>query len=99
MHLVGVCDLAGEASIGSSNSTVRWLAGFLYSPITPANRSIVACYSPPAIPALYSEMVSEDRRLRLASYEVYRFGAAELMRDCADKMVAEFFDQLAERMR
>lgn len=50
-------------------------------------------------PALYSEMVSEDRRLRLAGYEVYRFGGAELMRDGADKMVAEFFDQLAERMR
>jgi very-short-patch-repair endonuclease len=52
-----------------------------------------------ASPALYSEMVSEDRRLRLAGYEVYRFGGAELMRDGADKMVAEFFDQLAERMR
>lgn len=52
-----------------------------------------------ASPALYSEMVSEDRRLRLAGYEVYRFGGAELMRDGADKMVGEFFDQLAERMR
>ncbi|WP_309989464.1 hypothetical protein [Paenarthrobacter nitroguajacolicus] len=52
-----------------------------------------------ASPALYSEMVSEDRRLRLAGYEVYRFGGAELMKDDADRMVAEFFDQLAERMR
>ncbi|MBT2597971.1 hypothetical protein [Arthrobacter sp. ISL-72] len=52
-----------------------------------------------ASPALYSEMVSEDRRIRLAGYEVYRFGGAELMKDGADKMVAEFFDQLAERMR
>ncbi|MGO4383404.1 hypothetical protein [Specibacter sp. RAF43] len=52
-----------------------------------------------ASPALYSEMVSEDRRLRLAGYEVYRFGGAELMKGGADKMVAEFFDQLAERMR
>ncbi|SFU11063.1 hypothetical protein SAMN04487915_11185, partial [Arthrobacter sp. ov118] len=32
-----------------------------------------------ASPALYSEMVSEDRRLRLADYEVYRFGGAELI--------------------
>lgn len=52
-----------------------------------------------ASPTLYSEMVAEDRRLRLAGYEVYRFGGAELMKDGADRMVAEFFDQLAERMR
>lgn len=52
-----------------------------------------------ASPALYSEMVSEGRRLRLAGYEVYRFGGSELMKDGANKMVAEFFDQLAERMR
>lgn len=52
-----------------------------------------------ASPALYSEMVSEDRRLRLAGYEVYRFGGAELMKDAAGKMVAEFVDQLAECMR
>lgn len=52
-----------------------------------------------ASPRLYSEMVAEDRRLRLAGYEVYRFGGAELMRPDASKMVADFFDQLAERMR
>lgn len=52
-----------------------------------------------ASPALYSEMVAEDRRLRLSGYEVYRFGGAELMKTGADKMLAEFFDQLAERMR
>ncbi|PRI10506.1 hypothetical protein [Leucobacter massiliensis] len=52
-----------------------------------------------ASPTLYSEMVAEDRRLRLAGYEVYRFGGAELMKDDAAKMVAEFFDQLADRMR
>lgn len=44
-------------------------------------------------------MVAEDRRLRLAGYEVYRFGGAELMKSGADKMVADFFDQLAEHMR
>lgn len=52
-----------------------------------------------ASPALYSEMVSEDRRLRLTGYEVYRFGGAELMTSGADKMVADFFDQLADHMR
>lgn len=52
-----------------------------------------------ASPTLYSEMVAEDRRLRLSGYEVYRFGGAELMQKGADTMVAEFFDQLAERMR
>ena len=52
-----------------------------------------------ASPALYSEMVAEDRRLRLAGYEVYRFGGAELSSNGADEMLAEFFDQLAERMR
>lgn len=51
-----------------------------------------------ASPALYSEMVAEDRRLRLTGYEVYRFGGAELMKNGADTMLAEFFDQLAERM-
>jgi len=51
-----------------------------------------------ASPALYSEMVAEDRRLRLSGYEVYRFGGAELMKSGADTMVAEFYDQLSERM-
>jgi hypothetical protein len=52
-----------------------------------------------ASPTLYGEMVAEDRRLRLAGYDVYRFGGAELMEDSANQMLAEFFDQLAERMR
>lgn len=52
-----------------------------------------------ASPRLYSEMVAEDRRLRLAGYEVYRFGGAELTKMGAGKMLTEFFDQLAERMR
>ncbi|WP_438802958.1 hypothetical protein [Isoptericola croceus] len=52
-----------------------------------------------ASPRLYSEMVAEDRRLRLAGYEVYRFGGAELMADKAAEMLADFFEQLAERMR
>ncbi|SFT84738.1 Protein of unknown function [Actinopolyspora lacussalsi subsp. righensis] len=52
-----------------------------------------------ASPALYSETVAEDRWLRLAGYEVYRFGGAELIKDRANKVLADFFDQLAERMR
>lgn len=52
-----------------------------------------------ASPARYSEMVAEDRKLRLAGYEVYRFGGAELMEGGANKMLAEFFDELAEYMR
>lgn len=52
-----------------------------------------------ASPTLYSEMVAEDRRLKIAGYEVYRFGGAELMKDSAESMLIEFFDQLAERMR
>jgi hypothetical protein len=53
-----------------------------------------------AKPALYSEMVSEDRRLRLAGYEVYRFGGYELTQDPkAAEMVKGFFEQLAARMK
>ncbi|WP_418345866.1 hypothetical protein [Rhodococcus pyridinivorans] len=52
-----------------------------------------------ASPALYSEMVAEDRRLRLAGYEVYRFGGAELVASSANDMLADFFTQLADRMR
>ncbi|WP_431728891.1 DUF559 domain-containing protein [Verrucosispora sp. TAA-831] len=32
-------------------------------------------------PRKYAEMMAEDRRLRLAGYEVFRFGAAELAAD------------------
>lgn len=51
-----------------------------------------------ASPELYARMVAEDRRLRLAGYEVYRFGGAELFRTASQAMVEEFFDQLAARM-
>lgn len=53
-----------------------------------------------ASPARYAEMVSEDRRLRLSGYEVYRFGGHELtQRPDASAMVQEFFEQLADRMK
>lgn len=51
-----------------------------------------------ASPNLYARMVAEDRRLRLAGYEVFRFGGAELFRPDSPKMLADFFDQLASRM-
>jgi very-short-patch-repair endonuclease len=46
----------------------------------------------------YAEMVAEDRDLRLRGYEVYRFGGAELTEGPAtDRLLAAFFDRLAER--
>jgi hypothetical protein len=44
-------------------------------------------------------MVAEDRRLRLAGCEVYRFGGYELtQKQNSAAMVQDFFAQLAERM-
>jgi hypothetical protein len=43
-------------------------------------------------------MVSEDRRLRLAGYEVYRFGGQELTDNAAEEMLAAFFDALHARL-
>jgi hypothetical protein len=42
----------------------------------------------------YGLMMSADRDLRLAGYDVYRFGVDELGSGDADSKVAEFFDQL-----
>lgn len=52
-----------------------------------------------ASPYLYGRMAAEDRRLRLAGYEVYRFGAAELFRADSKALVRTFFDELADRMK
>lgn len=50
-----------------------------------------------AKPALYAEMVRDDRELRLKGYEVYRFGGYELMDEkMARPMLYEFFDKLFE---
>jgi very-short-patch-repair endonuclease len=43
---------------------------------------------------VYSDMVSADRELRLAGYEVYRFGANELVGDGAESRIADFFKKL-----
>ena len=43
---------------------------------------------------VYADMVSADRELRLAGYEVYRFGANELVSDGAETRIADFFEKL-----
>lgn len=44
----------------------------------------------------YAAMVAEDRRLKLAGYEVYRFGGKELDGSAASRaMLSSFFDELA----
>jgi hypothetical protein len=45
----------------------------------------------------YADMVHEDRRLRLAGYEVYRFGADELLREDGVERADDFFSSLLER--
>ncbi|MDQ2100984.1 MAG: hypothetical protein QQW96_25480 [Tychonema bourrellyi B0820] len=45
-----------------------------------------------ANPKLYSEMVAEDRELKLRGYEVYRFGGYELQR--GQQVVEDFFRKL-----
>jgi len=47
-----------------------------------------------ASPSTYGRMAKADRELRLLGYEVYRFGASELLGDGAIKVVTEFFDGL-----
>jgi hypothetical protein len=60
-----------------------------------------------ASPRLYAEMMAEDRRLRLAGYELYRFGAAEFpdtrlengrysVGPISEHHVVDFFDRLFE---
>ncbi|MGD0107967.1 MAG: hypothetical protein ABSC06_28610 [Rhodopila sp.] len=43
---------------------------------------------------IYADMVSADRELRLAGYEVYRFGANELVGESAESRIADFFEKL-----
>ena len=48
-----------------------------------------------ASPKLYAEMVAEDRRLKLAGYDVYRFGGYELSnKESVAKITLEFFSRL-----
>jgi hypothetical protein len=50
-----------------------------------------------ASPTRYAEMVSEDRRIRLAGYEVFRFGGGELQGASGEQNVRDFFDKLNAR--
>lgn len=45
----------------------------------------------------YSQMVKADRELKLAGYEVFRFGAAELLQPTAKVDVKAFFEALFKR--
>jgi len=47
-----------------------------------------------ASPMLYAEMVSADRKLRLAGYEVYRFGGSEFVNDRCEQLVEGFVADL-----
>lgn len=50
-----------------------------------------------ASPKLYSNMVAEDRRMKLAGYDLYRFGGYELTYGDANKMIEDFFRKLFEK--
>lgn len=50
-----------------------------------------------AVPRLYSQMVAEDRRLRLAGYEIYRFGGWELTEPGGEQLLDGFFTELLAR--
>lgn len=50
-----------------------------------------------ADPQRYALMVAADRELKLAGYEVFRFGAAELQRPNASTEAKAFFDALFKR--
>jgi len=50
-----------------------------------------------ADPQRYARMLAEDRRLRLAGYEVYRFGGAELVNaEQGRELLNDFFDKLLD---
>ncbi|GDY69845.1 MULTISPECIES: hypothetical protein [Streptomyces] len=51
------------------------------------------------MPRLYAEMVAKDRRLRLAGYEIYRFGGFELTAPGGEQILAAFFTELLGRHR
>ncbi|HIA51759.1 MAG TPA: hypothetical protein EYN91_06670 [Candidatus Melainabacteria bacterium] len=46
---------------------------------------------------LYAEMVEADRDLKLAGYEIYRFGANELCGKESEKKIQEFFSRLVKK--
>ncbi|MFC8752905.1 hypothetical protein ACN429_19760 [Pseudomonas oryzihabitans] len=50
-----------------------------------------------ASPQRYSEMMEADRALRLAGYEIYRFGGYELSQPGADQLLTQFWRSLFKR--
>ncbi|MCO4099901.1 MAG: hypothetical protein HEQ38_10960 [Gemmatimonas sp.] len=50
-----------------------------------------------ADPSRYATMVAADRELRLAGYEVYRFGGAELSQESLHSVVSDFFSRLFDK--
>ncbi len=48
-------------------------------------------------PKLYSEMVREDRRIKLKGYDVFRFGGYELTGAGAEKIIENFFRNLFDK--
>lgn len=48
-------------------------------------------------PRVYGRMAAGDRELKLAGYEVFRFGGAELQGDKAQQLASNFFRQLFHR--
>jgi len=50
-----------------------------------------------ADPSRYAMMMAEDRRLRLAGYEVYRFGGADFNDEKVGNKLKTFFVQLMKR--
>lgn len=52
-----------------------------------------------ASPQKYSEMVAEDRELRLVGYELYRFGAFELQGEPGKELVEQFFRKLMRKYK
>jgi very-short-patch-repair endonuclease len=50
-------------------------------------------------PQKYSEMVAEDRKLKLAGYEIYRFGGYELRRELGKNLVIDFFNKIFEKYK
>lgn len=50
-----------------------------------------------ADPSLYAELAAADRDLKLAGYEVFRFGAEELRGESAALAIKRFFDLLFSR--
>jgi Protein of unknown function (DUF559) len=50
-----------------------------------------------AAPAIYAAMAAADRELRLAGYDVFRFGAVELQGESGKVAASSFFDALFKR--